>query len=125
MAPPNGITYQDIPNPDIVIVGARHPSGEGVVLLASRHVVSAQLRALAQDQIPLMAMTPGWMRTGVFLSLHAGIDDYVVVAAATYPEAFALLLTQWTPGKGQPSIALDTASHLLAIEAGPTNDPCQ
>lgn len=119
MAPPNGVTYQDIPNPEFAIVGSRHPSGEGVVLLASRHVTQAKLRALAQDQIPLMAMTAGWVKTGVFLSLHVGIDDYVVVAAEDYPQAFALLFAQWAPTKTRHhTMALDTAGALLAIEAG-------
>lgn len=121
MAPPNGVTYQDIPNPAFAIVGAPHPSGEGVVLLASRHITTARLRALAQDEIPLAAMTRGWMLTGVFLSLHAGIDDYVLVAAPDYPQAFALLFRQWEPQAGRKTMALDTAAALLAIEATPNN----
>lgn len=92
-----------IPNPDWVIVGAPLPDDSGVALLASRHLTSATLRKLATDQIPLEAMTAGWMRTGVFLSLHVGIDDYVIATGADYGEAFAVLFGQWGP-RGRPAL---------------------
>lgn len=101
----DGVQWQDIPSPDWTIVGA--PYGDGVVLLASRHLTGATLQAVAKEQIPLQAMTLGWMRTGVFLSLHVGVDDYVMVTGPDYPSAFAFLFRQWSPD-----------DHTIAISAG-------
>jgi len=110
-------TWHDISQPDWLIIGAPLPDGTGVALLASKHLTKARLHQLATDKLYLEQMTAGWARTGVFLSLGVDLDDFVVAAGATYPEALEALFATWAPPNYQPSaITPDAAPAPMALE---------
>jgi len=114
-------TWHDISQPDWLIIGAPLPDGTGVALLASKHLTKARLHQLATDKLYLEQMTAGWAQTGVFLSLGVDLDDFVVAAGATYPEALEALFATWAPPNYQPSaITPDAAHQPLALEGGPS-----
>lgn len=71
---------------DWVIVGQRHTDG-GVVILASSTVREAHLR----EELHAHANT-GSVNTTTKATLTVRIGDYTKVRAATYSEAFRLLL---------------------------------
>lgn len=107
------VRWHDIPKPDWVIVGAPLADGTGVALLASRHLTRARLQELATDTVLLEQMTAGWMKTGVFLSLDVGMDDFAMAAGPTYLAAFAQLFTQWGPTRGGTPLVLEAPADAI------------
>lgn len=123
--------WHDISRPDWLIIGAPLPDGTGVALLASSKLTNAQLQQLATDTVYIEQITAGWAKTGTFLNLDVGLEDFVVAAGATYPEALEALFRIWTPPNRRPpadAAAIDAeltalegelTEPTLAIEASP------
>lgn len=97
--------------PDFVIVGGTDPNDPaGVVLVASTELTYATVVASFRETIELAQMTKGWALTGAFLEVRVGVDQYVVIRAASYLDGFAILFGRWSPGRGRVPLAIEAGA---------------
>lgn len=87
--------WQERTVPDFVMLGCRH--GDGVMLFASKKLNHAELTNKVLDD------NRDYLRVGNFHLpryrhvLSADMQEYVVVKADSYPEAFQRLFAIWKP----------------------------
>jgi hypothetical protein len=98
----------EFPRPDWVMYGTPAPRGNGVWLVASKELNSADIDARFHrpdllDQFDQFGPVPG-PATSKRVRLVVEMRNFIIIEAPDYPAAFAHLFAQWSPEPDQAAV---------------------